>query len=152
MKHEPIFQQINGSSLKIGVVMSRWNAGITDSLKEACLSALRDGGVPAEQVVLQDVPGAFELPVMVRQLIYAHDLDAVVTIGCLIKGETMHFEYIAEAVSYGLMDISLETGVPVVFGVLTCLTEEQAIARSHGDGNLGGSWAKTAIEMVQKLK
>ena len=114
--------------------------------------ALQDAGVPADHIIVQDVPGAFELPVMVRQLVHTHELDAVVAIGCLIKGETLHFEYIAEAVSHGLMDISLSTGVPVVFGVLTCLTEEQAVARSRGEGNLGFSWGKTALEMAEKHK
>jgi len=97
------------------------------------------------------VPGSYELPLAARLLLDTGRVDAVIAIGCLIKGETMHFEYICEAVSQGIMRLNLESRVPVIFGVLACLTEEQARARaglSGSHGNHGKEWAQTALKMA----
>ena len=143
-----IFSKKDGSKLKIGIVTAEWNRAITGPLFDACNKALQDSGVKAEHIFAIDVPGSFELPLGAKYLIDTHGVDAVVCLGCLVKGETMHFEYIAEAVSHGIMNLGLDTGIPVVFGVLACLTEAQAIARSTGDNNHGYGWGKTAVEMA----
>lgn len=142
------FEQKDGSGLRIGVAVARWNGAITRSLREGCERALLESGVRQEDIVVQEAPGSFELPLAAKRLMETDAPDAVVALGCLIKGDTMHFECIALAVSQGLMRIQLETGIPVIFGVLACLTEAQAIARSAGDNNHGYSWGKTAIEMA----
>jgi 6,7-dimethyl-8-ribityllumazine synthase len=99
------------------------------------------------------VPGAFEIPVAARRLAQTGQYDAIIALGCLIKGETMHFEYIASAASQGIMDVSTSTGVPVAFGVLTAMTDEQAEIRSApGPGNKGREAALAAIEMATLLR
>jgi 6,7-dimethyl-8-ribityllumazine synthase len=140
-------KKLDGSILKIGIVVARWNSEITGGLLESCKKGLIDSGVDMNNIVVQEVPGAYEVVFGGKMLIEKHNVDVVVTIGCLIKGETMHFEYIAEAVSQGVMNISLSSGVPVIFGVLTCMTEEQAVARSTGDSSHGYDWGKSAVEM-----
>lgn len=98
------------------------------------------------------MPGSYELPLAAQKYILHEKVDAVVCIGCLIKGGTMHFEYICEAVSRGIMDVGLTTGVPVIFGVLTCLTEAQALERAgliEGHHNHGPEWGDAAISMAQ---
>jgi 6,7-dimethyl-8-ribityllumazine synthase len=114
-------------------------------LVESCKAALLDCGVRTEDILVLDVPGAFELPFAADCIARGSpEVDAVVCLGCLIKGETMHFEYICEAMSQGIMRVGLDTGVPCVFGVLTCLTEDQARARNKH----GKDWGITAIEMA----
>ncbi|MEK7643953.1 MAG: 6,7-dimethyl-8-ribityllumazine synthase, partial [Patescibacteria group bacterium] len=142
------FKKMNGAKLKIGIAVSRWNGEITESLLEKCRLALLDSGVKEKNIFVLEVPGAYELPYAASHLIKTKKPDAVVCFGCLIKGETMHFEYIAEAVTQGIMNLNLGTGVPVIFGVLTVLNEAQAKARS-GDNqqNHGYAWGLTAVEM-----
>ncbi|PIR75524.1 MAG: 6,7-dimethyl-8-ribityllumazine synthase [Candidatus Magasanikbacteria bacterium CG_4_9_14_0_2_um_filter_42_11] len=142
------FEKIEGKGLKIGIVVARWNSAVTYPLRDACIKALEDAGVETDHVFVQDVPGSYEVVYGAKHLIEQKHVDAVVAIGCLIKGETMHFEYIAEAVSQGLMTLNTDTSVPVIFGVLTCLTEEQATARSKGENNHGYAWGQSAIEMA----
>lgn len=141
------FKKMDGTKLKIGIVASRWNSHITDPLVENCRQALQDCNVEENNIVELRVPGAYELPFSAKKLIDS-GVDAVVCLGSLIKGETMHFEYIAEAVTSGIMKLNLETGVPVVFGVLTCLNESQAIERSSGKLNNGYEWGMVAVEMA----
>ena len=106
-----------------------------------------------DDVTLVHVPGAFEIPVTALHLAETGRFDAVICLGCLIKGDTMHFEYIADAASHGIMNVSITTGVPVAFGVLTTLTEAQAAVRSEpGDGNKGREAALAAIEMATLFK
>lgn len=112
-----------------------------------------EAGVRDNDVTLVHVPGAFEIPVTALHLAETGRFDAVICLGCLIKGDTMHFEYIAEATSHGIMNVSVTTGVPVAFGVLTALTEAQAAARSEpGEGNKGREAALAAIEMATLFK
>jgi len=146
-------------SLRILIVHARWNIEILQHLVDGAKKRLTQVyKVPSENIVIQSVPGSWELPFVTKQLIQqsiqsGNPFDAVISIGVLIKGKTMHFEYISSAVSQGLMNIGLETGVPVVFGVLTCLTEEQAWLRAgvgaHGTGahNHGEDWADVAVEL-----
>lgn len=142
------FKISDGSKLKIGIAHSRWNDFIINPLVENCKKALLESGVSEENIFELSVPGAYEVPLAAKKLIDNKKVDAVVCLGALIKGETMHFEYIAEAVTNGIMKLNLETGIPVIFGILTCLNEDQAIERSSGKLNSGYEWGMTAVEMA----
>jgi len=149
--------ELRGSLVAAGhrfaVVVSRFNVEITTGLLAGARGALAEAGVKDEHVTVVHVPGAFELPVAARRLALTGSYDAVIVLGCLIKGETMHFEYIAEAASHGIMEIGTSTGVPVAFGLLTTMTDAQAEERSApGDGNKGREAAHAAIEMVTLFK
>ncbi len=147
------FSEIDGSAMRIALVVATWNMDVTGTLEKWCVKALEESGVKTENILVQYVPGSFELPFVANELAKSGDYDAVIPIGCLVKGETMHFEYIADAVSHGVMRVGLDTGVPTIFGVLTCLTEEQAAARAQDNTtNHGYGWGKTAVEMVAKTK
>ena len=147
-------QKYDGSSLKVAIVHARWNEEVIDSLVTGCVNRLKELGVKENNIIVESVPGSYELPVGVASLAKEKDVDAIVAIGCLIKGDTMHFEYISEAVSNQLMSIQFKIGKPVIFGLLTCLTYEQAKARAglipgvaH---NHGVDWGECAVEMVVK--
>ena len=134
---------------RFAIVVSRFNDEITAGLLQGAREALSESGVNETDVSVVRVPGAFELPVAARRIAEAGEVDAVICLGCLIKGETMHFEYIASAASQGIMDASTATGVPVAFGLLTALTDEQAAERAApGAGNKGREAALAAVEMA----
>jgi 6,7-dimethyl-8-ribityllumazine synthase len=134
---------------RFAIVVSRFNDEITEGLLSGARATLAAAGVAAADVTLVRVPGAFELPLAARRLAESGDVDAVICLGCLIKGDTMHFEYIAAAASQGIMDATLATGIPITFGLLTTLTEEQAQRRAApGSENKGREAAAAAIEMV----
>lgn len=148
---------IRGSVVATGcrfaIVVSRFNEEVTSGLLSGARAALIEAGVGDDDVTLVHVPGAFEIPVAALRLAESGRFDAVICLGCLIKGDTMHFEYIADAVSHGIMTVSVTTGVPVAFGVLTTMTDEQALVRSAaGDGNKGRESALAAIEMATLFK
>lgn len=148
MSKEIVFEKKDGSKLKIGIAVARWNDKITFSLLKKCREALIESGVKEKNISVLEVPGSFELPYAADHLITTKKPDAVICLGCLVKGQTMHFEYISEAVSQGIMHLNLERKVPVIFGVLTCLTEKQAVARAGNDeNNHGYGWGKTAVAM-----
>ena len=137
------------ADLKIAIVASRFNPEITERLLAGAQEALR--GL-ADATVIQ-VPGAFEIPLAVKRAALSKRFDAIVAIGCVIRGETAHFEYISHVASTGIAQVSLETGVPVTFGVLTVETDEQAMARSvPGGDNKGYHAAQAALEMVRILR
>jgi len=142
------FDKLDGSKVRIGIISTRWNPKVVDALQEGAKKTLLENGVVDDNVFETSVPGSWELPVAARFLALSATVDAIICVGCLIKGETSHYEYIADTVSTGLMSVQLQTSVPCIFGVLTCLTEEQAAARSYSGENHGVSWAKTAIEMA----
>ncbi|MGH9347324.1 MAG: 6,7-dimethyl-8-ribityllumazine synthase [Vicinamibacterales bacterium] len=138
---------------RFAIVVSRFNEAITHGLLAGARDALREAGVRDEAVAVFHVPGAFEIPLAARRAAESGEFAAVICLGCLIKGETMHFEYIADAASHGIMRVGLETGVPVAFGVLTTLTEAQAEERAApGAGNKGREAALAALEMVRLLR
>ncbi len=138
---------------RFAIVVSRFNEEITRGLLSGARAGLRDAGVRDDAVSVFDVPGAFEIPLAAKQAAVSGRYAAVICLGCLIKGDTMHFEYIAEAASHGIMQVGLETGVPVAFGVLTTLTDAQAQERAApGAGNKGREAAQAAIEMVRVLR
>jgi len=199
--------QHNGSALRIGIVHARWNEQIISALLDGTLKSLRAAGVKDENIVIQTVPGSYELPYAVRQMYLASQtehaataggslmaggssssgtadllgsstnlagladekkedegtkgskqpFDAIIAIGALIKGSTMHFEYISDAVSHGLMRVQLDTGCAVVFGLLTLLTEEQGLERAGIDAagkghNHGEDWGAAAVELGVKRR
>lgn len=134
--------------MRIGIIRSRWNDEHVTNLCNGCIEALKECKVDEANIFQTTVPGSFELPMAARFLALSGTVDAIVCIGVLIKGETMHFEYIADAVSKGIMNIGIQTSTPVIFGVLTCLNEQQVKDRSSGGSNHGRDWGKTAVEMA----
>jgi 6,7-dimethyl-8-ribityllumazine synthase len=137
---------------RFAIVVSRFNEAITTGLLEGARVTLAEAQVSASDVTVVHVPGAFEIPLTAMRLAETGNYDAVICLGCLIKGDTMHFEYIASAASTGIMEASSVTGVPITFGVLTTLTEEQAMARAaRGTDNKGREAALAAVEMATLL-
>ena len=135
--------------MRFAIVVARFNEEITSGLLAGARAALTDAAVRDEDVFVVHVPGAFEIPIAALRLAETGDFDAVICLGCLIKGDTMHFEYIASATSHGIMDVSTRTGVPIAFGVLTTMTDEQAEVRSApGPDNKGREAALAAVEMA----
>ncbi|KAI9913834.1 hypothetical protein PsorP6_005134 [Peronosclerospora sorghi] len=145
-------RKTDGKGLRVAIVHTKWNSEVVNSLVSAAKAELEIAGVTQSNVVTASVSGAYELPYAASRLIASQKLDAVICIGCLIKGETMHFEYICDAVSQGIMRVQLDTGVPVIFGVLAVLNEQQAKERaglSDKSHNHGTEWAQTAVEMAR---
>jgi 6,7-dimethyl-8-ribityllumazine synthase len=137
------------ADLSIAIVASRFNSEITDRLIAGAQEALRG----LAEVTLVQVPGAFEIPLAAKRAALSGRFDAIVAIGCVIRGETAHFEYISQVASAGIAQVALETGVPVTFGVLTVDTDEQAMARSvPGGDNKGYHAAQAAVEMARIVK
>ena len=134
----------SGAGRSVGVVVSRFNAEISDSLLAAALDALEAAGVPEERITVMPVPGAFELPIGAMALAKTRRYSCVVALGCVVRGETPHFDYVASETASGLQLAGLETGVPVAFGVLTVDDVEQARARTEK----GAEAARTALEMA----
>ena len=144
---------LDGKDCSIGIVVSKFNEPITSRLQAGAEEALRQLGTPSAQIQLVRVPGAFELPLAAKALARSQQVDAVICLGAVIRGETAHFEYISEYASQGIGNVALETGIPVIFGVLTTNTVEQAMERSEAsERNKGAEAARTAIEMVSLLK
>jgi len=143
----------DASPFRFVVIVSRFNETVTDSLRDAAVAALTEAGATAGHVQVYSVPGAFEIPQAARAAAESGRFDAVVCLGCVIRGETPHFEYIASAVAHGIAAAAGETGVPMAFGVLTTDTAEQAAARSGpGHDNKGREAAAAAIEMAALYK
>ena len=143
---------LDASALRIAVVVATFNDDITLRLLEGARECLAKHGVPDSSVVEQRVPGAFELPLAAQVLARSGSHDAIVALGCVIRGDTPHFEYVSQAATYGLQRVALDTGVPVAFGVLTTDDLAQAEARAGGEhGNKGFDAAQTAIEMALLL-
>lgn len=142
------YANVDGSQLTIGVIVSTFNDHITDSLLAATLTTLADKGVQEDAIAVTAVPGAFELPLAAQWLIETSDVDAVICLGCVIRGGTPHFDYVCTEAARGIQQVQLDTGIPVVFGVLTTDTDAQATERSTGTNNKGIDAALTAITMA----
>jgi 6,7-dimethyl-8-ribityllumazine synthase len=143
----------SAEGLHFGIVVADWNADITHPLWQGCYDTLIKHGALPEHIHTVQVPGTFELPVGARLLNNQHKTDALICIGCVIKGETKHDEYISHAVASGLVQLGLALSKPVIFGVLTPNTHDQAIERAGGvHGNKGVEAAVTAIRMVDLAK
>ena len=137
---------------KVAVIVARFNEFITKNLLEACLSELQQCGVKKNNITVVWVPGAFEIPVTAKKLALKKEIDAVICLGAVIRGETLHYELVANDTSRGIMQVGLETNKPVIMGVLAVDTLEQAYKRSEEKGeNKGKEAALAAVEMIDLL-
>jgi 6,7-dimethyl-8-ribityllumazine synthase len=142
-----------GQSLNVAIVVSRFNVFITQKLLEGAIDVLRRHQVAEENIYVAWVPGAFEIPLVAKKLALSKRFDAVICLGAIIRGATPHFEYVAAEASKGIAQVMLETEVPVIFGILTTDTIEQAIERAGTKaGNKGAEAAFTALEVANLLK
>jgi len=140
-------------NLRIALVASRFNESVVDRLVAGAVDALAALGADAETLELVRVPGAFDLPPVVRHIALSRRFDAIVALGAVIRGDTPHFDYVAGECAAGLARIAGETGVPVAFGVLTTDTEEQALDRAGGaEGNRGADAARAAVELANLMR
>lgn len=141
------------SGMKFALVVSRFNDIFSERLLGGALDGLKRRGAREEDLTVYKVPGAFEIPLVAKKLALSGDYDAVICLGAVIRGSTPHFEYVAAEVSKGIAAAALETGVPIIFGVITTDTLEQAIERSGSKaGNKGYAAAEAAVEMVSLLR
>src|SRR5215831_14878222 len=139
--------------MRIAVVAGRFNAHVTQPLLDGALATLREHGLDPDSVPVCWVPGAFEIPLTAKRLAGSGTVDAVICLGAVIRGDTAHFEYVAGPCAYGVARAALDTGVPVIFGVLTTEDLRQALDRAGGcEGNKGAEAAATAIEMATLLR
>lgn len=144
-----LFGSLDGPGLRVCVVVARWNSFVTEKLLSGALAALGEHGLADDDVTVVRVPGAFEVPTAARWAAESGAFDAVVCLGAVIRGETAHFEYVAGGAAEGIARVAQDTGIPVIFGVLTVDNVEQALSRAGGkDGHKGEEAALTAIEMA----
>jgi len=151
MPYKALQGSLDAANLRIGVIVSRFNEFITEQLVKGALDVLEKRGCVSHNVIFVKVPGAWELPVTAKTI--ASRCDAIVALGAVVRGDTPHFEYVASGAADGLRQVSLETGVPIAFGVLTTDDLQQAMDRAGGkSGNKGAEAAETAIELANLLK
>jgi 6,7-dimethyl-8-ribityllumazine synthase len=142
--------ELTAQGLRFGIIVSRFNSFITDRLLSAAVDALERAGAASADVDVVMVPGAFELPLIAKKMALTEKYDALIAIGCVLRGETSHYDYVCAETSRGLQLAQMDTGVPVIFCVLTCDTLEQAIDRAGlKSGNKGFEAGLSAIEMAQ---
>jgi 6,7-dimethyl-8-ribityllumazine synthase len=152
MDHKFIQGDLGAAGLKFAIVVGRFNSFITDRLLAGAMDALSRCGAADENIEIIRVPGSWELPLIVSELAELKRHDALIALGAVIRGDTPHFDYVAAEAARGLARVSLDSGVPIAFGVLTCNTVEQAIDRSGAkSGNKGFDAAMTAIEMANLM-
>ena len=151
--HQAADAEIDASGLRFAVIVARFNGDVTQKLYEGCADELRAHGAAGGSVAVHNVPGCFELPLMAQTLAAGGRFDAIICLGAIIRGDTPHFEYVSSATASGIQRAGMDTGVPVIFGVLTVDNEQQAYARVGGAaGHKGREAAQTAIEMVVALR
>ena len=139
----------NAKDFRFGIVVSEWNEEITEGLYKGALEAFLDNEVPASHIIRWNVPGSFELIYGCKKMLQTQNLDAVIAIGCVIQGQTKHFDFVCEGVTQGIKDLNVQTDIPVIFCVLTDNTMQQSIDRSGGiHGNKGTEAAIAAIKMA----
>jgi 6,7-dimethyl-8-ribityllumazine synthase len=142
--------KLNLSNKKFAIVVAEWNEDITEPLFEGAYHALIEMGVKKSNIVRKNVPGSFELPLAAQWEAEKKDIAAVICLGCVIQGDTPHFDYVCQGVTYGIMKVNLKTNKPVAFGVLTTLTKKQAMERAGGKlGNKGEEAALTVVRMLE---
>lgn len=140
----------DASGMRIGVVVAKWNEEITSALLQGAVNTLKNYNVKEKNIHIHYVPGSFELPVGAKLVATNLNVDAVICLGCVIQGETRHFDFISDAVANGITTVGLDTNIPVIFGVLTPNNYQQAKDRAGGKhGNKGDEAAVTAIEMIE---
>ena len=143
----------SGEGRKIGIVYAEWNSEITYALRDGAIKTLTDNGVEAGDITIVSVPGSFELIYGAAQMVKSKKYDAVIAIGCVIRGDTPHFDYICEGVTAGLTQLNVEYDTPVIFGLITTNNLLQAQERSGGRlGNKGDECAVTALQMMERFK
>jgi 6,7-dimethyl-8-ribityllumazine synthase len=139
----------SAAEMRFGIAVAEWNPEITMALAEGAVSTLKKHGAISENIVLKFVPGSFELPLGAQFLAEYENVDGVIVLGCVIQGETRHFDYICEGVTQGIKDLNLKYNKPFIFGLLTTHNQQQALDRAGGKhGNKGDEAAVTAIKMV----
>ncbi len=150
--HRVLEGHLNGEGRRVGIVVSRFNSFVTERLLEGALDCLTRHGTDPETVAVARVPGSWEIPLAARKLADSGNYDGIICLGAVIRGATPHFDYVAAEVSKGVASISLETGVPIAFGVLTTESVEQAVERAGSKaGNKGWDAAATVLEMMDLL-
>jgi 6,7-dimethyl-8-ribityllumazine synthase len=153
LKTELHRDDISAEGFRFAIVVSRWNDSLTSKLATGAREALRESGVPDDSIETFQVPGAFELPVACQHAATSGDFDAVIALGIVIRGETPHFDYVAGQAASGILNASMKTGIPVMFGVITADTMQQALDRTgEKTDNKGYEAAKSAIEMVSLFR
>ncbi len=149
----PIEGNLNARELRFGIVVSKFNEFVTSRLEAAALETLKTHGASEDNLQIVRVPGAFEIPLVAKQLAHSKQFDAVICLGAVIRGETPHFDFISAEMSRGIAQASWDTGIPIIFGVLTTNTAEEALARAGTtEVNRGAQAACTAIEMATLMK
>ncbi len=149
LKSGKVKSSIHRTKKKFAIVVAEWNEEITEALYQGAFSSLIENGVKTENIVRKNVPGTFELTLGALWMADKKDIDAVICLGCVIQGDTPHFDYICQAVAYGITEVGLKTKKPIIFGVLTTLNNKQALERAGGQyGNKGEEAALTAIKML----
>ena len=139
----------NAKDFRFGIVVSEWNDSITEGLFSGAIEALLENQVPAQHIIRWNVPGSFELVYGAKKMLQTQNVDAVIAIGCVIQGQTKHFDFVCEGVTQGIKDLNVQTDIPVIFCVLTDNTMQQSIDRSGGiHGNQGTEAAIAAIKMA----
>jgi 6,7-dimethyl-8-ribityllumazine synthase len=142
--------KINISKKKFAIVVAEWNEEITEALYEGAYNGLISLGAQKSNIIRKNVPGTFELTLGSLQMADKKNIDAVISLGCVIQGDTPHFDYICQAVAYGITEVNIKTKKPVIFGVLTVLNKKQAEERAGGKlGNKGEEAAVTAVKMLE---
>jgi 6,7-dimethyl-8-ribityllumazine synthase len=152
LKNLSVFEGIeipNAEKMKFGIVWTEWNHTITYALMQGAYNTLLTNGAKAENIITKTVPGAFELTLGAQYMAELKEVDAVICIGCVIQGDTKHFDFICDAVAHGITNLNMKYNMPFIFGVLTVNTQEQAEDRAGGKhGNKGDEAAVTAIKMI----
>jgi 6,7-dimethyl-8-ribityllumazine synthase len=150
LKSGTVKSKIKLSAKKVALVVAEWNEDITEALYEGAVQSLVSSGIKRSNIIRKTVPGSFELSLGGLWMAERKDIHAVICLGCIIQGDTPHFDYICQAVAYGVTEAGLKTKKPVIFGVLTTLNKQQALERAGGTlGNKGEEAAITAIRMLE---
>ncbi len=143
----------DASDMNIGIVVAEWNRHITEKLLEGACNTLEKHGVKPENIIVKRVPGSFELTFAAKRLADTKDIDAVIALGCVVKGDTPHFDYVCSGVTQGITELNLMYDIPFIFGLLTTDNMQQAEDRAGGKyGNKGDEAAVTAIKMIEESK
>ena len=144
--------RLNLGKTRFAIIVAEWNEDVTEALYEGALRGLLSLGATRSNIIRKNVPGSFELPLGAQWMADKKNIDAVICLGCVIQGETPHFEYICQAVAHGIMKVNLDSKKPVAFGVLTTLNKQQATERAGGKyGNKGEEAALTVVKMLEIL-
>jgi 6,7-dimethyl-8-ribityllumazine synthase len=152
IKAQEIHGDLDASNLKIAIVVSEFNNNITQKLLDGALICLRDNNILESNIIIYYVPGAFEIPVVAKTIASTKKPDAIICLGCIIKHETDHYFHVANQAATGIAECASSTGIPTIFGVLTTLTDQQALERSKSGNNKGYESAESAIKCANVIK